>query len=79
MLNRRAPNVTNLFLVRIERDSRNWPFRAALGAGWARRWSERLLVESVMLGLMGGVLSAALAYAGRAFAVGHWPGQSAAP
>src|SRR5712671_5649346 len=56
-------NVTNLFLVRIEARQQELAVRAALGAGWARM-VRGLLVESVMLGLMGGVLGAAFAYAG---------------
>src|SRR3982075_1265167 len=56
-------NVTNLFLVRIEARQQELAVRAALGAGWARM-VRGLLVESVMLGLMGGVLGASFAYAG---------------
>jgi len=56
-------NVTNLFLVRIEARQQELAVRAALGAGWGRM-VRGLLVESVMLGLMGGVLGAALAYGG---------------
>jgi len=56
-------NVTNLLLVRIESRQQELAVRAALGAGWVRMF-RGLLVESVMLGLMGGVLGAACAYAG---------------
>lgn len=56
-------NVTNLLLVRVEARRQELAVRAALGAGW-RRLVSGLLVESVMLGLMGGVVGSGLAYAG---------------
>lgn len=65
-------NVTNLFLVRVEARQQELAIRAALGAGWARIVCT-LLVESVMLGLMGGIAGIGLAYAGVRFLVAVGP------
>ena len=56
-------NVTNLLLVRVEARQQELAVRTALGAGLIRL-VRGLLVESVMLGVMGGVAGVGLAYAG---------------
>lgn len=65
-------NVTNLFLVRGESRQQEMAVRAALGAG-SIRIVRALLVESVMLGLMGGVVGVGIAYLGVKFLMAIGP------
>jgi predicted permease len=56
-------NVANLFLVRTDARQQELALRTALGAD-RKRLSRELLLESVTLGILGGILGLGLAYAG---------------
>ncbi len=56
-------NIANLLLVRAEARQQELSIRAALGAG-RRRIASELLLESVVLGLMGGLLAVGVALEG---------------
>jgi predicted permease len=65
-------NVANLMLVRTDGRQQEMAIRAALGAGWSRIARE-LLVESITLGMLGGVLGLGLAYGALRWLVARAP------
>ena len=65
-------NIANLLMVRAESRQHELSIRAALGAGRGRIARE-LLVESITLGIVGGVLAIGVSYAGLRFLVATGP------
>ncbi len=67
-------NVANLFLVQAEEQGRELAMRRALGASGGQL-ARYFLVQSLLLGLLGGLLGVALAYAGVGVLIANAPPQ----
>jgi len=65
-------NVANLLMVRADARQHELAIRSSLGAGWARIVRE-LLLESLLLGLMGGALGLSIAHGGLRVLVSRGP------
>ncbi len=65
-------NVANLLLVRAEGRGQELAVRTALGAGWGHI-ARALMVESLTLGLLGGMIGLGLAYGGLQLLVAYGP------
>lgn len=65
-------NVANLVQVRAQARRDEFATRAALGAGWGRI-AGQLIIESLVLGALGGAVGLGFAYAGLRILVTHGP------